>query len=51
MTGQREDFLLHTMQDYESGRRQGTETQMNAALYALTDQDLADLAHCLALLP
>lgn len=51
LTRQREDFLLHTMQEYQSGRRQGTDTQMNAALYGLTDQDLADLAHYLALVP
>jgi cytochrome c553 len=51
LTRQREDFLLHTMQEYQSGRRQGTDTQMNAALYGLTDQDLADLAHYLALQP
>jgi cytochrome c553 len=51
LTRQREDFLLHAMQEYQSGRRQGTDTQMNAALYGLTDQDLADLAHYLALIP
>jgi cytochrome c553 len=51
LTRQREDFLLHAMQEYQSGRRQGTDTQMNAALYGLTDQDLADLAHYLALVP
>jgi len=51
LTGQREDFLLHAMQEYQSGRRQGTDTQMNAALYGLSDQDLADLAHYIALIP
>lgn len=51
LSRQREDFLLHAMQEYQAGRRQGTDTQMNAALYGLSDQDLADLAHHLALVP
>ncbi|MCU0985624.1 MAG: hypothetical protein MUC89_11885 [Acetobacteraceae bacterium] len=51
LAGQREEFLLHAMQEYQSGRRQGTDTQMNAALYGLTDQDLADIAHYIALVP
>jgi cytochrome c553 len=51
IAGQREDFLLHAMQEYQAQRRAGTDTQMNAALYGLSDQDLADLAHYLALAP
>ncbi|WP_291298727.1 cytochrome c [Elioraea sp.] len=49
LAGQREDFLLHTMQDYQAQRRTGTDTTMNAALYGLSGQDLADLAHYLAI--
>jgi cytochrome c553 len=49
LAGQREDFLLHTMQDYQAQRRTGTDTTMNAALYGLTDEDLAALAHYLAI--
>lgn len=51
LAGQREDFLLHAMQEYQAGRRTGTDTQMNAALHGLSDQDLVDLAHHLALAP
>jgi cytochrome c553 len=51
IAGQREDFLLHAMRQYQAQRRAGTDTQMNAALYGLSDQDLADLAHYLALAP
>jgi cytochrome c553 len=46
MMGQREDFLLHTMRDYRSGRRLVTDTQINAALSGLAGQDLVDLTHC-----
>lgn len=49
LAGQREDFLLHTMEEYQAQRRTGTDTTMNAALYGLSGQDLADLAHYLAI--
>lgn len=51
LAGQREDFLLATMQDYQGQRRTGTDTTMNAALHGLPAQDLADLAHHLAIRP
>jgi len=51
LSGQREDYLLHAMRDYRAGRRQGTDTSMQAVLYGLSDRDLADLAHYLATVP
>ncbi|WP_204251187.1 c-type cytochrome [Elioraea rosea] len=49
IAGQREDFLLHTMLEYQQQKRSGTDTAMNAALYGLSEADLEALAHYLAL--
>lgn len=51
LSGQREDYLLHAMRDYQAGTRQGTDTSMQAVLYGLNERDLADLAHYLATVP
>lgn len=51
LAGQREDYLLHSMRDYQAGTRQGTDTSMQAVLYGLSERDLADLAHYLATVP
>lgn len=51
LSGQREDYLLHSMRDYQAGARQGTDTSMQAVLYGLSERDLADLAHYLATVP
>ncbi len=51
LAGQREDYLLHAMRDYQAGTRQGTDTSMQAVLYGLSERDLADLAHYLATVP
>lgn len=51
LSGQREDFLLGTMQEYRDGKRVGTDTNMNAVVYGLSDADLAALAHHLAHAP
>jgi cytochrome c553 len=51
LAGQREDFLLRTMQEYRDGRRVGSDTSMNAVVYGLSDADLAALAHHLAQAP
>jgi cytochrome c553 len=48
LAGQREDYLLHTMQEYLENRRVGSDTSMNAVLYGLGAADLAALAHYLA---
>ncbi len=49
IAGQREDFLLHTMLEYQQQKRTGTDTAMIAALYGLSEADLAALAHYLAI--
>jgi cytochrome c553 len=51
LSGQREDFLLRTMREYRDGKRIGTDTNMNAVVYGLSDADLAALAHHLAHAP
>lgn len=48
LAGQREDYLLHAMRQYRDNQRTGTDTQMNAVLYGLSDADLAALAHYMA---
>ena len=51
LVGQREDFLLRTMQEYRDNIRVGTDTSMNAVVYGVPDAHLAALAHYLAHLP
>jgi cytochrome c553 len=51
LAGQREDFLLRTMQEYRDNIRIGTDTSMNAVVYGVPDADLAALAHYLAHVP
>lgn len=48
LAGQREDYLLTSMQEYREGRRSGADTSMNAVLYGLSEADIAALAHYLA---
>jgi cytochrome c553 len=51
LAGQREDYLLRTLREYRDNKRVGTDTSMNAVVYAVTDADLAALAHHLAHVP
>ena len=51
LVGQREDYLLHTLREYRDNKRVGTDTSMNAVVYAVPDADLAALAHYLAHVP
>jgi cytochrome c553 len=48
IAGQREEFLARTMAEYRDGRRVGADTQMNGAVFGLSDSDIAALAHYLA---
>jgi cytochrome c553 len=48
LAGQREDYLLLSLKGYRDGTRRGTDTNMNAAVYGLGDEQLAALAHYLA---
>jgi Cytochrome c553 len=45
---QREDYLLKSMREYQSGARLGYGGAMAQELAGLTDQDLIDLAHYLS---
>jgi len=46
--GQREDFLTRTMTEYRDGQRVGVDTQLNGAVYGLTNDQIAALAHYLS---
>mgnify|MGYP002778935477 FL=1 len=48
LAAQREEFLARTMAEYRDGRRVGADTQMNGAVFGVSDADLAALAHYLA---
>ena len=48
ITGQREEFLAHTLAAYRDGTRVGADPQMNDAVRAMPDADIAALAHYLA---
>ena len=48
LAGQREDFLARTLKEYRDSRRVGTDTQMNAVMFGVSDADIAALAHFLA---
>lgn len=45
---QREDFLVHTMIEYRDNQRVGTDTQMNAVMFGVSDDDIRAIAHYLA---
>ena len=45
---QREDFLLHTLVEYRDNQRVGTDTQMNAVMFGMSDDDIRAIAHYLA---
>ncbi len=48
LAGQREDYLLHSMRDFQSGKATGRDTIMAASLYGLSDADLKAMAHYLS---
>jgi cytochrome c553 len=48
LSGQREDFLLASMQQFRAGQTKGRDTMMSSVLYGLSEADLADLAHFFA---
>lgn len=48
LAGQREDYLVHSMRDFVSGKAVGRDTIMASALYGVSDQDIRNLAHYLA---
>jgi cytochrome c553 len=48
LAGQREEFLARAMMEYRDGRRVGADTQMNGAVFGLSDAEIGALAHYLA---
>lgn len=48
IAGQREDFLRHTLAQYRDDQRRGTDTNMNAVMYGVSNDAIAALAHHLA---
>lgn len=51
LANQREDYLLATLREYQSGQRLGYTTAMNETLAGLTPEGLADIAYFLANAP
>ncbi len=45
---QREDFLVHTLAEYRDNLRVGADTQMNAVMFGLSNDDIRAVAHYLA---
>lgn len=48
LTNQREDYLAAALKAYRDNQRSGIDTSMNAAMYNVSDADIAALAHYLA---
>ncbi len=48
LAGQREDYLLMSMEQYQRNERTGIDTNMAAVVYGVPAADLAALAHYLA---
>ena len=48
LAGQREDYLLHSMRQFQNNQATGRDTIMAASLYGVSDNDLKALAHFLA---
>lgn len=48
LAGQREEYLVHALAEYRDNIRVGSDTQMNAVMYGVSNADLAALAHYLS---
>jgi len=48
LAGQREDYLLHSMQQFKSNQAVGRDTIMAASLYGVSDDDIKAMAHYLS---
>lgn len=48
LTGQREEYLARALTEYRDGTRVGADTQMNGAVYGLSNAEIAALAHYLS---
>lgn len=48
IANQREDYLAMSLKAYRDNKRSGIDTSMNNAMYKVTDEEIAALAHYLA---
>lgn len=48
LAGQREDYLLHSMQQFKNNQAIGRDSNMAASVYSVSDQDLQDISYYLA---
>jgi cytochrome c553 len=48
LAGQREDYLAKAMREYKSNARRGYDASMADVLYAVSDEQILDLAYFLA---
>ena len=48
LAGQREDYLLLSMQQFKSNQAIGRDSNMAASVYGVSDQDLQDISYYLA---
>lgn len=48
LAGQREDYLLHSMQQFKNNQAVGRDSNMAASVYGVSDQDLQDISYYLA---
>jgi cytochrome c553 len=51
LAGQREDYLVKALRAYKNNTRRGYDAAMAEVLYAISDEQLLDLAYFLARLP
>jgi cytochrome c553 len=48
LAGQREDYLLYSMQQFKNNQAVGRDSNMAASVYGVSDQDLKDISYYLA---
>jgi cytochrome c553 len=48
LAGQREDYLVKALREYKNNMRRSYDPAMAEVLYDLSDEQLLDLAYCLA---
>jgi len=51
LAGQREDYLVKALREYKNNTRRGYDAAMADVLYAISDEQILDLAYFLARLP
>ncbi len=51
LAGQREDYLVKALREYKNNTRRGYDASMADVLYAISDEQILDLAYFLARLP